>query len=659
MAFTRSAVFKIFLALALLAGPALADEGWVPIGPPGGEVTHLLIHPRNPQILWAGTPFYGIYKSVDGGASWSPVNQGLVRRDVQALAVAPGNPQVLYAVTGGRVYRSGNGGRTWTVVLPCGGDPPPCCGCIAFARVLEMVVDPQDPQTVFAVTHRGVVKSVDGGVRWRNVRVGDSSIYTLVFEPGNPKVLYALGDGRLFRSRNGGASWTLVNQERIEAGPEQQLVIDPRNPRRMWMAGSSSRGVYRSTDGGAHWQLFGSGFFGALVRDLTLSPAAGAGFPTVWVGSSDGLFRSLDGGVTWKIVLRRWVETIATHPVQPATLWVGTRSTGRSATGVYKSVNRGASWAFSSRGIFHATAGALAVDPVTPGVYWAANDAGVWRSADGGFTWTERNGDLPRHLFVQALAIDPSDPETVWAGTSAGVFVTEDGGVRWEARREGLSVPDPLPFAPVRLLRLAPSDPSIVYAGGVERLFKTVDAGRHWTLLPSPPLLSLGALEDVWVDPRNSDVLFVVWGGVWVSRDGGASWSAVPVGSGAASFRSVEGDPRDPDVLYAAGDEGVFRSTDGGQAWQLVADLAVTWQGNLTVGPAGEVWAGAWDDTGFGGIYFSPDGLSGWTLLPGIELIHTLFVLEADPHDPGTVFAGASVLMSGNVASGLFRHTGD
>jgi hypothetical protein len=357
-------------------------------------------------------------------------------------------------------------------------------------------------------------------------------------------------------------------------------------------------------------------------------------------------------------VLRRWVYAIATHPGQPATLWAGTRSTGRSEVGVYKSVSRGATWSFSSRGILHTPASALAVDPVTPGVYWAANHAGVSRSTDAGFTWTERDGNLPGPAFVQALVIDPSDPETVWAGTSQGVFVTEDGGVRWEARREGLSAPGALPFASVHLLRLAPSDPSIAYAGGIERLFRTVDAGRHWTLLATPPLASFASLQDVWVDPRDPEVLFVVRGGVWVSRDGGASWNAVPVGSGAGSFRSVEADPRDPDVLYAAGDEGVYRSADGGQVWQLVTGLPVTWQGNLTVGPAGEVWVGAWDGS-LGSIYFSPDGISDWTLLPGIELVHTLFVLEADPHHPSTVFAGASVLMSGNVVDGIFRHTGD
>ena len=228
------------------------------------------------------------------------------------------------------------------------------------------------------------------------------------------------------------------------------------------------------------------------------------------------------------------------------------------------------------------------------------------------------------------------------------------GGATWEERREGLTAPGLRPFAPVQILRLAPSNPSVAYAGSVAGLFKTVDAGRHWTFFPLPPLPELEALRDLWVDPRDPDVLFAARGGIWASRDGGASWDLVPVGNGSTTFRSVAADPRNPDVLYAGGEEGVFRSTDGEQVWQLVTDLPITWQGNLTVGPRGEVWAGD-----LGGIYFSPDGVSGWTLLPGLTPYQDLFVLAADPHDSGTVFASTFTFDSSGYFHGLFRHTGD
>lgn len=657
----------ILVLVSLVAGSAVRplaalaetpeDIGWVPLGPPGGDVSHLLVHPRNPQILWAGTRFYGIYKSVDGGASWSATNQGLDRQNVQALAVAPSDPQTLYVAAGGRVYRSGNGGQTWTVMLPCGDEPPPCCGCVPLSRVQELVVHPRSPQTVFAVTRRGLLQSDDGGAKWRKIRLNDGLISTLVFEPGNPNVLYAGGYGQLFKSTNGGTSWKLWS-DRLSEVDVERLVIDPRNPRRMWAAefSFSDSVVYRSTDGGVHWRLSRSGLPSFPVTALALGPATGAGLPIVWIGNDVGVFRSLDGGVTWSAALRnRSVRAIATHPSQPATLWAGTQP-GRFPSGIYKSVNRGAVWTFSSRGIFNTATSSLAFDPVTPGILWAAAGSTIWRSADGGSTWAERRGNIPRSFFVQAIAVDPRDPETVWAGTSRGVYVSEDGGATWEERREGLTAPGAQPVAGVLFLRLAPSNPSIAYAGSFEALFKTVDAGRHWSLLllPAPSFPEFVALQDVWVDPRDPDVLFAARGGIWASRDGGASWSLVPVGNGSTTFQSVEADPRNPDVLYAGGEEGMFRSADGGQVWQLVTDVPITWQGNLAVGPAGEVWVGD-----LGGIYFSPDGVSGWTLLPGLTPYHNVFVLAADPHDPGTVFASTYTFDSSGTFYGLFRHPGD
>ena len=96
----------VLILLSFIAGPAVhplaAEEGWVSLGPPGGLITELLVHPRNPRILWAGTYTAGVFRSTDGGSSWSPANQGLDRLNVQALAVASSDPRILYAASGGR-----------------------------------------------------------------------------------------------------------------------------------------------------------------------------------------------------------------------------------------------------------------------------------------------------------------------------------------------------------------------------------------------------------------------------------------------------------------------------------------------------------------------------------------------------------------------------
>lgn len=636
----------ILVLLFSIAGPAVlphaafAEDGWVPVGPPGGQITELRVHPRNPRILWAGTYDGGVFKSVDGGSSWSPASRGLDRLNVQALAVAPSNPSILYAASGGRFYRSSNGGQSWTVRLPCGDLP----GCLPLQVVLELVVDPRDPQEVFAVTFRGLFKTVDGGVQWRRVPKTSRSFYSMVFEPGNPKVAYAAAYYEFFKSTDGGASWVLLNKQGTSRF--EFLVIDPKNPRRMWTG--SSNGILRSSDGGRSWQLQEQSPY--QPSSLALTPASGSGLPTLWVGTPEGIYRSLDGGATWKRTLRNhWANIIATHPQAPDTLWAGVTLSSRiSPSGIFKSVNRGASWTFSSRGIYRMGTFSLAFDPVTPGVLWTASIAGVLRSADGGLTWTAHNRNLSEFQFVTTVAVDPDDAETVWIGTSQGAFVSEDGGGRWLPRSNGLE------FAPIADLRLAPSDPSIAYAVSGGKLFRTADAGRRWTARSVPQIPEFVTLRNLWIDPQNPNVLVAAWRGLWISRDAGGSWTGMPVGASEPAIWSLAVDPRDSDILYAGGEDGVFRSADGGQVWELVADLPVSAQVALAVGFAGEVWAG--DQ---GGIYFSPDGVSGWTLLPGLVPTAPLSVLAADPHHPSTVFAGAPANTPAGFLDGLFRHTGD
>jgi photosystem II stability/assembly factor-like uncharacterized protein len=652
----RRLVFLAVFACALLAGPALrpliAADAWVPLGPPGGDISHLIVHPRNPRILWAGSPYTGIFKSTDGGASWRPVNQGLADLAVRALAVAPSAPNTLYAATGivpVLVYRSSDGGESWEVVLPCGEVPPPCCGCVPLASAAQLVVHPREPRTVYAATARGVFKSVDGGAQWRATgpRRGTLSV---AIDPRNPEILYAGGYIGVYASRNGGASW-----ERVGQGSSllsiSHLVIAPADSRRIWAGGTE--GFHRSTDGGAHWQRSEAGLTDRVLLSLALQPAAGAGLPTLWAGTPTGAFRSRNGGLSWSSagpgLRNRWVGAIAAHPGGAGTLWAGTRFNTRPfAPGVFKSVDGGATWRASSRGIFYMRTSAVVPDPAAPGVLWAASPVyGVFRSADGGATWAERNGNLPRfqEFAVYDLAIDPADPQTLWASTSRGVYVSEDGGATWEARREGLAPPGrPRPF--LGRLWLAPSDPSVAYveARSPQLLCKTADRGEHWTCRALPRLPVFVPLQDVVVDPRDPDVVAVALQDVWISRDGGVSWEErVPVGDVPMVVEALAGDPGDPDVLYAGGAEGVFRSRDGGRTWLRVADLTITWNDDLAVGPTGRLWVETRD-----GVSVSPDGVSGWTLVPWREDGNRILELVPDPHRPDTLFIVTD--------RGIYRH---
>lgn len=631
-AFASALLAVVLLLAGPAAGPLAAADGWVPVGPPGGPVPYLIVHPRDPRVLWAGTPSNGVFKSVDGGASWQGANQGLTARGIRALAVAPSAPDTLYLAAGlAGIFRSTDGGATWRAVLPCQQRPFPCCGCVPLSTASQLTVHVRNPRIVFAATRRGVFKSVDGGAQWRPTGLGERSTYMIAVDPRNQDVLYAGTIAGSFRSGNGGASWAPWGDGL--PSPLTRLAFDPADPRRMWAA---SGGLYQSTDGGAHWRLSAN----FPVTALAVSPG-GRGGPVIVAGTPAGAFRSPDGGRTWQParagLLAQRVNVAVAHPGRPGTFWLGTGPNPQPfISGIYKSVNGGASWSFSSRGLFNETAVALAFDPLHPGVLWAGSPFyRVRRSPDGGATWTDRSGNLPRFeaFRVNDLEADPSDPRTIWAGTSRGVWITEDAGTTWEARNEGITPASSPGHIPVQILRVAGAAPSVAYAWTATGLFRTADQGEHWARLTTP-FQPWAVVEDVLVDPRDPDVLFVAAEDLWSSRDGGGTWTELLVGDGAVTPRALAADPRNPDVLYLAGDGEVFESSDGGQSWVLAATLPLGSQADLAVAPAGEIWV-----SGQEGVWSSSDGLT-WTLVPGVPLPVT--AIEVDPHPPHAVFAATS-----------------
>lgn len=184
------------------------------------------------------------------------------------------------------------------------------------------------------------------------------------------------------------------------------------------------------------------------------------------------------------------------------------------------------------------------------------------------------------HAFASALLA----AAVLLAGAAARPLAAEEG---W--------VPVGPPGGPVHSLIVHPRDPRVLWAGTLSNgVFKSVDGGASWQ-----------------------------------DRDGGATWTGLAVGDGVVTPRALAADPRDPDVLYLAGDGEVFQSSDGGQTWVLAATLPLGAQADLAVAPTGEIWV-----SGQEGVWSSPDGLT-WTLVPGVPVT----AIEVDPHPPHSAFA--------------------
>ncbi len=458
--------------------------------PAGAAATALLGNPHNAKTLYAAGAA-GVFKTVDRGLHWAP--SGL-RIATTLLALAHSRPETLYAYTAGpALYRTENGGASWTE-LP---DPQ------SFDRVFSLLVHPTDPRRVLARTDAGLYESRNAGEDWAELagdvpggldnestdrlvadpfdgerlytgladRLGRSTnfgasrssrhrglshrnVWALAASPGNDVRLYAASSlvhhalPTLWKSRDLGFSWRPRVPDEVaytsavaidptdfrhvvvagrgpsddfrfsethDGGENWQLLAGPeenirhmsfalRDPRRVFAVSFSK--LYRSTDGGTHWQESGDGLpepCDTLVcssfhrRKVISSPHAAS---TVYLLFDGGIFRSSDGGESWS----RWGESLPNF-----TVWD------------------------------------LIADPTRPGRFYAATERGPYLTRDGGVSWQQRAGglperpDLPGAREVQALALDPLAPSQLLAVAFDGrVFRSHNGGVSWSSASQGL-----------------------------------------------------------------------------------------------------------------------------------------------------------------------------------------------------------------------------
>jgi len=223
----------------------------------------------------------------------------------------------------------------------------------------------------------------------------------------------------------------------------------------------------------------------------------------------------------------------------------------------------GTAWAAANAGLPTSRLNVLARDPSTPGRVYAAG-GGVFRSDDGGVTWTTRAASF--NVGPVALVVDAADPATLYAGTLlAGVQKSSDGGVTWVPQNDGLERTD------VLALVADPNDPSVLYVGlDTGGLWVSGDGAASW----SPTGLGDVSVRAIVVDPTNSAVIWAgtAFDGVFKSSDGGGTFVPASTGLTALEIHALAGDPLAPATLYAGtARDGVFRSTDGGASWSAFA----------------------------------------------------------------------------------------
>lgn len=309
---------------AMKNGHAVAVHATVEVdfrlaAPPG--VASIAIDPSTPATLYAATRGSGVFKTTNGGASWTTVNSGFPDRDrnVSALAIDPSTPATLYAATVDGVFKTTNGAASWTAVSS------------GLSYVNALAIDPSAPATVYAATS-DVFKSTDGGTTWTAVYSSPTDapviVDALAIDPYIPSTLYARATNGVFKSTNAGANWTAVDSGGIDPHVFA-LGVDP--SARTTLYRQSPEGVAKSTDGGATWRAANSGRKDPQVFAFATDPFTPA---TLYSGNQNGVFKSTNGGTSWTAAnsgLRTTaVRVLANWELQPSGVPIQAASTNRA-----------------------------------------------------------------------------------------------------------------------------------------------------------------------------------------------------------------------------------------------------------------------------------------------------------------------------------------
>ena len=641
---------------------AFAALNWREIGIfRGGRSIAVAGSASRPNEYWMGTTGGGVFKTTDGGNTWLPVTDKYFGGTIGAIGVSESNPDVVYVGTGeyavrgnvshgDGVFKTTDGGKTWTAM-----------GLADTRQIARVRVHPTKPDIAYVAAQghafgpnaeRGIYKTTDGGKTWTKVLFKNDSTGAcdLAMDPSNPDVLYA-------------AFWQVI--------------------RKPWMlsSGGAGGGLYKTTDGGAHWTELtrNAGLPKGLLGNIGIT-VSGAKPARVWAlieASDGGVFRSDDAGATWTLVnnqnklrQRAWYyDKIFADPKDSNVVWAVN-------TGLFRSKDGGKTFLHMSDP--HGDNHDLWIASNDPQRLIESNDGGANVSFNGGKTWTDQDfataqfyhvtttNHFPYHVcgaqqdnsgvcgpsaapggigrgewydvsgesgYIVAL---PDTPEVTFGGDNSAFLARIDhrtGAFRmvspWPDSPDGHAAAEGrYRFQWTAPLLISPHDPRVLYAGA-NVIFKTADEGQTWTAI-SPDLTRH--------DPRT------------LGPSGGPITLDQTTAEYYATVFALAESPLQAGVLWAGSDDGLINlSQDGGKTWSNVTPkelgdftrVSIIEPSHYAVGTAyvaanryqlEDLAPYIWKTTDFGKT---------WTkIVTGIPASEFVRVVREDPVRQGLLFAG-------------------
>lgn len=612
------------------------------------SIGDIALAPSDPGILYVGTGEQnnrqssswgdGVYKTLDGGKTWTHL--GL--RDthhIGRIVVHPRNPSVVYVAAAGRLwgphkerglYKSTDGGASWTNTKFINED----------TGFIDVAIDPQSPNTLYAASYQrrrtsfgyngggpgsGLWKTVDGGATWTKLTKGlptegDIGRIGLAVFPRDPRIVYALVEharqGGIYRSEDKGESWTKMSDTNPRPSYYSQVRIDPNNDLRLWVLAAP---LSFTEDGGKTFVTTRGQRIHGDYHDFWINPANS---DHVMAGSDGGIAVSWDRGRTWdyinSIALAQFYE-VSADMRKPYNVCGGLQDNG-SWCGPSRTLWTGGvtneEWFRIGGGDgFH-----TANDPSDHNIVYYESQDGNVRRLDMR-TWESRvirpeppEGVKYRFNWNSPIVISPHDPKTIFYGGNR-LFISRDRGDTWTATQDltasidrdrrqifGKTARDFLSrndgvvhYSTLTTVAESPLKAGVLWAGGDDgSLWVSKDMGKNWTDLSAKPP---GVPKETYVSRveasrRGEGAAYVAYDGhrngdfkvyLFKTEDSGATWKSIsanlPDGSTVSVIREH---PKNHNLLFVGTETALWASWNGGGDWQQI-------KGNLPTVPVDDI----------------------------------------------------------------------
>lgn len=550
-----------------------------------GQVQHIAVDPANGDRIFVSVLDEGLYRSTDGGRTFNQIAPADPR--IWASAVGPGN--VVYYASELTFRRSNDGGDTFPVTTS------------VLQGISEILVDPTNADRVYALHGAGLMRSTDGGITWTEQYLpGGSSLYSIVRLTSGTLVL-ATSDG-IYVSADQGDIW----MQRYAAWGYSSLAVDSRVPQTIIASGYGGYNLLRGIDDGSSWTPFGSWMQRPAHRVLPSSASTSG----LIMANLQGVQLSDDMGATWRYAAR---GPVASGAALATTVAANSRVYALASweTSLHLSQND-SDWTRVAEGLTPTIGQAvLAVRPGDPdSLVLGAIDKGVYRSEDGGASWSTTVGQLGG-MTIESFGFDPVNPAIVYASVSsltsgppaASLYRSTDGGTTWAPRSANL------PEIHGVSMTVDPADGSRLFLAGRQGAYTGDDIGGLYFSADSGVTWSRTAFDrlNVWavqIDPANSNRIYAATQtGLHLSTNGGTSFAvsdSFAIATNNMEAGAIAIDPVIPTTLYVTAIDagygccspqrpsGVLRTVDQGATWETLranSEAEQWFSGSLVLDP--------------------------------------------------------------------------